>query len=705
MKHNIYHLAIIAGVCVTGLLSPVASAVSADEWRAGNIADDAIFTDTNSMSVSDIQNWLNGRISCDTNGVKTSELGGGIRAQYGASHGNPAPFTCLNNYYEVPKTTPSADLPISNYGQSTIPSGAISAAQIIYNAAQQYRISPKVLLVKLGTESPGPLTSDEWPFKTQFLYAMGAHCPDSGPGGSANCDTDYAGFSIQISEAAKLLRGYLDNMSQPWWSYKKPYRVNSILWNVIERGCGAGDVYIESKATAALYTYTPYQPNAAALNNMYGTGDSCSAYGNRNFWRVFRDWFGTTNGALFDWSINTQEIYSDSARSIPARFDMLSPNSTYFLRITAKNTGSRIWSNTGAGPVLLATNSPTNRTSVLCDSSWINCQRPALLQENTVNPGELGTFLFTIKTPSSYSSFTESYRAVSEGVAWFTDIGMVLPFTTKPPTPQWNPLSQDIYRDSAYSTRVNSSTLAADSTYYIAVRAQNTGNTTWTNSGSNPVRLATSSPQDRSSVFYDSSWLSSNRATTLTEASVAPGQIGTFEFWVSSPYAENGTVFKEYFRPVVEGQAWMNDIGMYQPFTMSSATNIWSYVSQSAYTDSFLSKPADLQNASRAATYYLVLKLKNTGGATWSNTGDSPLRLGTSNPLDRASMFYDSSWVGINRPAVLSESSVKPGDIGTLKFAIRTPSTALSSNEFFRPVIEGKSWLTDIGLYWSISVK
>ena len=77
-------------------------------------------------------------------------------------------------------------------------------------------------------------------------------------------------------------------------SYKKPFATNRILWNVVQRGCGAGDVYIESKATAALYTYTPYQPNQAALANMYGLGDHCSAYGNRNFWRVWNDWFGST---------------------------------------------------------------------------------------------------------------------------------------------------------------------------------------------------------------------------------------------------------------------------------------------------------------------------------------------------------------------------------------------------------------------------
>lgn len=269
-------------------------AVTASDWKAGNIIDDIVFTDKSSMSVDQIQAFLNSKVpSCDTYGVKTSELGGGTRAQYGASNGNPIPFTCLKDYYEVPKTTPSPGMPENNYDGKPIPAGARSAAQLIWDAAQKYNISPKVLLVKLGTESAG-LLSDDWPFLWQYKYVMGSHCPDSGPGGSANCDQNYAGFSIQMDSAAALLRWYLDSMTEAWWPYKKPYQNNSILWNVVERGCGSSNVFIENKATAALYTYTPYQPNAAALNNMYGTGDNCSARGNRNFWRVFNDWFGST---------------------------------------------------------------------------------------------------------------------------------------------------------------------------------------------------------------------------------------------------------------------------------------------------------------------------------------------------------------------------------------------------------------------------
>lgn len=285
-------------------------AVTAASWNASRIIDDGIFTAGNGMSVDEIQSFLNSKVpACDTSGLQPSPYtapdynadGKITRAEYGQSIGYPAPFTCLRDYYEVPKLTPGPGEPLSNYGGTPIPVGAKSAAQLIADAAKRYNINPKVLLVKLATESAGPLTSDTWPFKKQYLYAMGAHCPDSGPGGSANCDVNYSGFSLQMDEAASLLRWYLDNMGKPWWSYKKPFQNNFVLWNVEPSGCGGSSIYIDTKATAALYTYTPYQPNQAALNNMYGTGDGCSAYGNRNFWRVFNDWFGNSrvNGRVF----------------------------------------------------------------------------------------------------------------------------------------------------------------------------------------------------------------------------------------------------------------------------------------------------------------------------------------------------------------------------------------------------------------------
>ena len=61
-------------------------------------------------------------------------------------------------------------------------------------------------------------------------------------------------------------------------------------------GCGGASVTIANQATAALYNYTPYQPNAASLAAYPGEGDSCSSYGNRNFFYMFNKEFGSTGG-------------------------------------------------------------------------------------------------------------------------------------------------------------------------------------------------------------------------------------------------------------------------------------------------------------------------------------------------------------------------------------------------------------------------
>ncbi len=307
MKRYFSLLLLPALVIFPLLQTASAGAVSSSEWRAGRIIDDLVFTDKNSMNPDQIQEFLNHMVGtggydsvpqqCDTNGYRSAEpfsdFSGQTRKQYAAARSRSTTFTCLKNYYEVPKTSPGPGIPANNYGGKSVPAGARSAAQLIWDAAQAYDISPKVLLVTIQKESAGPLTTDDWPFENQYTYAMGAHCPDSGPNGSANCDPNYAGFSLQIHESAALMRWYLDNMDESWWAYKKP-GINNIQYHP-NAACGGTDVNIENRATAALYTYTPYQPNAVALSNIYGSQtDGCSSYGNRNFWRIYRDWFGHT---------------------------------------------------------------------------------------------------------------------------------------------------------------------------------------------------------------------------------------------------------------------------------------------------------------------------------------------------------------------------------------------------------------------------
>lgn len=254
-----------------------AHAVTPGDWRAGNIIDDVIFYNNFAMSADQIQQFLNAKVpSCDNWG--TQPYAGTTRRAYSEARGVTFPLTCLKDYYENPVTHEN------NLEGRSIPGGAKSAAQIIMDVSHQFRINPQTLIVTLQKEQN--LVLDEWPWPKQFQKATGYGCPDSAP-----CDSQYYGFYNQVYNAARQFRQYANSPN----SYNHiPGQNNQIRFNP-NAACGSSTVYIENMATASLYNYTPYQPNQAALNSLpSGTGDGCSAYGNRNFWRYFNDWFGST---------------------------------------------------------------------------------------------------------------------------------------------------------------------------------------------------------------------------------------------------------------------------------------------------------------------------------------------------------------------------------------------------------------------------
>ncbi|MGY3262596.1 hypothetical protein [Frigoribacterium sp. 2355] len=237
-----------------------ASAASGADFDPGNIISDANFYAAGSMTLDNVQSFLNQQVpSC--------------RASSG-----PA---CLKSY-----TMDTFTRQDSGARCGTYPGGpGQSAAAVIYNVAQICGISPKVLLVLLEKEQ-GIVTSSA---PTAYMYrsATGYGCPDT-----AACDAQYYGFFNQVYGAALQFKRYAATPTS--WSYQAG-RTNNIFYHP-NASCGTKPVYIQNQATASLYIYTPYTPNAAALANMYGTGDSCSAYGNRNFFRIYTDWFGSTTG-------------------------------------------------------------------------------------------------------------------------------------------------------------------------------------------------------------------------------------------------------------------------------------------------------------------------------------------------------------------------------------------------------------------------
>ncbi len=231
----------------------------------------------------------------------------------------------------------------------------------------------------------------------------------------------------------------------------------------------------------------------------------------------------------------------------------------------------------------------------------------------------------------------------------------------------------------------------------IWIKFTNKGNATWYNSGNNAIHLGTSNQLDRSSSFSTGSWLAANRPATLSEASVAPGQIGTFTFEIKAP-SQTGQ-YTEYFRPVAENLTWMEDNGVFIKINVNNGTSDSSYSSQ-LYSQSEKSITLGQQE-----TKTVWVKYKNTGTSTWYNSGSYPIHLATDHSQDRTSVFYSSSWLAKNRPVGMTESSVKPGEYGTFEFTIKAPSSNGTYTEYFRPVAEGQTWFNDTSTYWQITVK
>src|SRR5690606_404956 len=161
-----------------------------------------------------------------------------------------------------------------------------SAGTIISKVSRACNVSEKVLLVILQKEQG--LVTHTWPSDWRYDIAMGYACPDG-----AACDSTYFGFQNQVYMAAHQLQRYSKDSYFSWYPVGK---TSQIRWHP-DASCGSGAVRIVNKATAALYYYTPYQPNRAALAAGYGaSNDRCASYGNRNFYNYYTDWFGSTGG-------------------------------------------------------------------------------------------------------------------------------------------------------------------------------------------------------------------------------------------------------------------------------------------------------------------------------------------------------------------------------------------------------------------------
>jgi D-alanyl-D-alanine carboxypeptidase (penicillin-binding protein 5/6) len=153
-----------------------------------------------------------------------------------------------------------------------------TAADIITDAAIQYQINPKFLLVTLQKEQS--LITDDTPSTRQLDWATGYAVCDG-------CFLDnpkvlkFKGFGKQVDGAAGVMRWYYQNQNASFIKQKDtPVRIDDQM------------VVPGSWATAFLYTYTPH------------------LHGNQNFWRIWNTWFSELypNGTLLQ-TASTNEYW------------------------------------------------------------------------------------------------------------------------------------------------------------------------------------------------------------------------------------------------------------------------------------------------------------------------------------------------------------------------------------------------------------
>ena len=258
-KIGLVGLALFLAVFIYTLLaqsnnSAEVEAVDLDNFDAGYVISDYQMKNYNSMTEAEIQAFLTSVNSCPNTSYEyyqqLSAANPGVSWHFKDGH-----FVCL-----------SEEL----FGDGMTIGTGETAAHIIWQAAQDYKINPQVLMTILQKEQS--LVTDPIPNSFDYKVAMGYGCFDTGPWAE-----QFFGLKNQIRGAAEML-----NAVVYYGSTNFPVGENYVRLSV-NTDCGTALVNIRNLATSALYRYTPYAP--------LGSG-SCYSGDKARFYTIFEDWFG-----------------------------------------------------------------------------------------------------------------------------------------------------------------------------------------------------------------------------------------------------------------------------------------------------------------------------------------------------------------------------------------------------------------------------
>lgn len=392
----------------------------------------------------------------------------------------------------------------------------------------------------------------------------------------------------------------------------------------------------------------------------------------------------------------------------------LSTGEVNTVAVTFKNTGNKAWLN-NQDDLLVVPVDPYPRNSGFQNSDWLSANKVGRVAEGAVMPGDLVVFDLSLQGLDVDGNYRENFALLGpDGIIAGTEFGLKINNVKKEVISKG--IEEELSSESEeLDQAINENMVQFDGNQYAAkwmgqsdhvelypgeektvwIDFKNTGEAIWYRDGDNPVRLGTDREKDHASEIYveDAGWLAPNRIE-MSQWSVKPGETARFKFTVKSQATEG--VVREYFRPVIEGLRWLEDMGVYIEVKTNSASYAADWVSQS-------DSPLVLTAGKKARIW---VELENTGNVVWRRDGENAVHLGTDRSLDRDSVFYSSDyWVSENRAAEMKRSMVYPGDSVRFEIVVTAPNNPGVYREYFRPVVEGVSWLDDLGIYWDIVVE
>lgn len=141
---------------------------------------------------------------------------------------------------------------------------------------------------------------------------------------------------------------------------------------------------------------------------------------------------------------------------------------------------------------------------------------------------------------------------------------------------------------------------------------------------------------------------------------------------------------------------------------------------QPDYDYLYLWQDRTLVNMKQGDVTSFQVQLKNTGNNAWYNSGKNPVRLGSGSSYGNPSQQHDyinefdknvefSHWVSDNRISLSARQDdgiVAPGDWGQFVVDIKVPDNMTPGIHriYFTPVVDGVTWMKDVGIYWEINV-